>query len=84
MFDSIRRYFEKRNKEIAAAEYRDGFEWAFGESLLEGLTLEEIENQMDQDGSNFDKGAHDALLIIGGRARLIAQGFDTSERLTNR
>ena len=68
MFDSIRRYFEKRNKEIAAAEYRDGFEWAFGESLLEGLTLEEIENQMDQDGSNFDKGAHDALLIIGSVA----------------
>ena len=68
MFDSIRGYFEKRNKEIAAAEYRDGFEWAFGESLLEGLTLEEIENQMDQDGSNFDKGAHDALLIIGSVA----------------
>lgn len=67
MFESIKKYFEKRNKEIAAAEYRDGFEWAFGEYLVARMPLSYISDQLwgeGEDNSEFDRGASDAVLVI--------------------
>jgi len=63
MFDSIRRYFEKRNKEIEAEEYREGFEWAMGEYLIAKKSIPQIEDQFER-RDRFDDGALDALILL--------------------